>query len=339
MQNTYFHTSTNSHYYPYGMEMPNKVFYQPDNKYRYGFNGQEKDDDICNVSGSNLAFEFREYNSQICRFFAVDPLTEKYPYWAPYQFAGNMPIWAREFEGLEPVPGWDEAVQESNERMEKNDKLRPNYHMEVVDMMFELSGGKETGFDFSTNSSWNNYGTWTNNSDFKANNNISTGNFVNIMLGGFITGTGPANYSFENNAITEMVAQSDVVQSAMTEFYTLNSDALKSGGDLQTYTRGETPRNYGYFEQAADIIENYGVLSISNFIGSTNSIKIQPISDKEVQVTVVNETTRGSGDYFKHLLIFGEKATNIPRNPNNQNNSAYSTITQTFVFTLPINTK
>ena len=47
--------------------------------YRYGFNGMEKDNDIAEVNGSHLAFAFREYDTRLCRFFVVDPLSKKYP--------------------------------------------------------------------------------------------------------------------------------------------------------------------------------------------------------------------------------------------------------------------
>jgi hypothetical protein len=40
------------------------------------------------------------------RFYSVDPLTRDYPWYTPYQFAGNTPIWAKDLEGLEPaIPG------------------------------------------------------------------------------------------------------------------------------------------------------------------------------------------------------------------------------------------
>jgi hypothetical protein len=34
---------------------------------------------------------------------SVDPLSPEYPWYTPYQFAGNMPIWAIDLDGLEPV--------------------------------------------------------------------------------------------------------------------------------------------------------------------------------------------------------------------------------------------
>jgi hypothetical protein len=35
------------------------------------------------------------------RFFAVDPLVKKYPWYSPYQFSGNKPVHAPELEGME----------------------------------------------------------------------------------------------------------------------------------------------------------------------------------------------------------------------------------------------
>ncbi len=67
--------------------------------YQYKFQGQERQDEL----GLNWdSFRFRNYDSAIGRFMTVDPLTEKYPSWAPYVFSGNRVIDAREVEGLEP---------------------------------------------------------------------------------------------------------------------------------------------------------------------------------------------------------------------------------------------
>ncbi len=68
--------------------------------YRYGFNGKEKDD---GGEWSNTAYDygFRIYNPSIGRFLSVDPLTKEYPWYTPYQFAGNTPIQAIDLDGLE----------------------------------------------------------------------------------------------------------------------------------------------------------------------------------------------------------------------------------------------
>jgi RHS repeat-associated protein len=68
--------------------------------YRYGFQGQEKDDEI-KGEGNSLNFEFRMYDPRIGRFFAIDPLASKYPHNSPYAFSENVVINAVELEGLE----------------------------------------------------------------------------------------------------------------------------------------------------------------------------------------------------------------------------------------------
>ena len=44
------------------------------------------------------------YNPGIARFLSVDPLARDYPWYSPYQFAGNGPIAAADLDGLEE---WD----------------------------------------------------------------------------------------------------------------------------------------------------------------------------------------------------------------------------------------
>ncbi len=79
------------------MAMPNRTDNSP--KYRYGFNGQEKDDEGEFGDLTHYDFGARIYNPGIGRFLSVDPLKEKYPNMTPYQFAGNMPTIAIDREG------------------------------------------------------------------------------------------------------------------------------------------------------------------------------------------------------------------------------------------------
>lgn len=68
--------------------------------YRYGFQEQEKDDEI-KGAGNSVNYKHRMEDPRLGRFFAVDPLVKKFPFWAPYAFSANMPIQFRELEGLE----------------------------------------------------------------------------------------------------------------------------------------------------------------------------------------------------------------------------------------------
>jgi RHS repeat-associated protein len=69
--------------------------------YRFGFNGKELDSEGMGGGGSTYDYGFRIYNPQIAKFLSVDPLTQSYPWYTPYQFAGNKPIWAIDLDGLE----------------------------------------------------------------------------------------------------------------------------------------------------------------------------------------------------------------------------------------------
>ena len=68
--------------------------------YRYFFNGQEADNEVLG-EGALHSFEYRMHDTRIGRFWSVDPLAGKFPWNSTYAFAENMPIWARELEGLE----------------------------------------------------------------------------------------------------------------------------------------------------------------------------------------------------------------------------------------------
>jgi RHS repeat-associated protein len=70
--------------------------------YRFGFNGQEKDDEITGITGSHIATKFREYDSRIGRWLSIDPKMAKYPAWSPYNFAFNNPIWLNDPDGDDP---------------------------------------------------------------------------------------------------------------------------------------------------------------------------------------------------------------------------------------------
>lgn len=87
-------------YYAYGSLMEGRGF--SSEGYRFGFQGQENENDISGNKGGHSNYKFRISDNRLGRFFAVDPLSPDYPWYAPYQFAGNSTIAFSELEGLEP---------------------------------------------------------------------------------------------------------------------------------------------------------------------------------------------------------------------------------------------
>ena len=79
------------------MSIPGRK-YEAQSGYRYGFNGKEKDNEIKGI-GIQQDYGLRIYDSRIAKFLSVDPLTKSYPFYSPFQFAGNTPIQAIDLDG------------------------------------------------------------------------------------------------------------------------------------------------------------------------------------------------------------------------------------------------
>jgi RHS repeat-associated protein len=88
-----------SDYYPFGMLQPGRTYNSSD--YRFAFNGKEYDSEWTGNTGAVYDYGFRIYNPLFAKFLSIDPLTSSYPWYTPYQFAGNKPIWATDLDGKE----------------------------------------------------------------------------------------------------------------------------------------------------------------------------------------------------------------------------------------------
>ncbi|MDR5591670.1 RHS repeat-associated core domain-containing protein [Christiangramia sp. SM2212] len=85
-------------YYPYGMLQPGR--HGNSGEYRYGFQGQEKDDEL-KGEGNSINYKYRMFDPRIGRFFSRDPLEKSFPWNSPYAFSENRIIDGVELEGKE----------------------------------------------------------------------------------------------------------------------------------------------------------------------------------------------------------------------------------------------
>ena len=93
-----------THYYPFGLVqkgISSKAAGTLQNKIK--FNGKEEQSgEFSDGSGLEWTdYKYRFYDYQIGRFFTQDLLADKYPHYAPYQFAGNQVPNAIDLDGLE----------------------------------------------------------------------------------------------------------------------------------------------------------------------------------------------------------------------------------------------
>jgi RHS repeat-associated protein len=82
-------------YYPFGMQMPGRQHeigtYGSLGKYRFGYNGKEKDDEVKGI-GNSLDFTERIYDPRVSRWFSPDILSKKQPGWSSYKGYYDNPI-------------------------------------------------------------------------------------------------------------------------------------------------------------------------------------------------------------------------------------------------------
>src|SRR5690554_6080312 len=70
--------------------------------YRYGFQGQERDDEV-KGEGNSYDFGARLFDSRVGRWLSRDPLEGKYPSLSPYNFVANTPLIAIDPNGKEII--------------------------------------------------------------------------------------------------------------------------------------------------------------------------------------------------------------------------------------------
>src|ERR1051326_1047623 len=79
------------------MVMPGRSFV-PASGYRYGVNGQEKDDEVSG-SGNTYTASYWEYDDRLCRRWNVDPEIKKFPSQSPYLCFNGNPLYFKDRKG------------------------------------------------------------------------------------------------------------------------------------------------------------------------------------------------------------------------------------------------
>ncbi|AUS04919.1 hypothetical protein C1A40_05295 [Tamlana carrageenivorans] len=95
-------TSNPPYQYHFGMPMPGRNMNNGD--YRYGFGGQEMDNEIAG-NGNSYTAEFWQYDPRLGRRWNVDPMSGKYAWQSPYAAFNNNPIYFNDPLGLEGEEG------------------------------------------------------------------------------------------------------------------------------------------------------------------------------------------------------------------------------------------
>ncbi|MDB5144431.1 MAG: hypothetical protein JWQ66_3144, partial [Mucilaginibacter sp.] len=132
-------------YYAFGAPMDGRTF--SSNKYRFGFNGQEKDDEI-NGDGNVTTAEFWEYDARLGRRWNIDPIIK--PSESPYCTFSDNPIYYSDPNGADPKGGDDQTTDKNNPALSKAPPQDPT----TGSIWNYQNGDHSTQFIFNEKGEW-----------------------------------------------------------------------------------------------------------------------------------------------------------------------------------------
>jgi len=271
---------TATDYYAFGSVMVGREYTSDTtNKYRYSFNGKETD------SESDLQdYGMRIYSGDLGRFLSIDPLTMSYPWYTPFQFAGNTPIAAIDLDGLEEVLvnlyqkfGVFYLVTADYVEQKNRTDNRPHSYVEVTREDYSKEHRKEDGNKTKRN------GNPIKTVDAKTPPNI--GNKVNEFgfkgSGTFATWTvNKVDIYFETEVGSKSMKLSVQDETRLKQFAVILLVEDKYGLNINSFTdeEGDDKFNQGLSEERAKFAKDY----IINYLtgNGVSKDKIKAISGR-----------------------------------------------------------
>jgi RHS repeat-associated protein len=166
---------------------------------------------------NSYSYTFRMYDPRLVRWLSPDPIARQFPFYSPYQFAGNSPIRNVDIEGAEDLPN---EIYNAAARMGKAVVQKATAYVvgKVVEMTIDYAAEKTA-------------------EKIKEKTTPAQQQEIGVTLE-FITGKGPEERSFGPNApITQSLKSSNLTTEALQAFY-------NGYQDYQSGKRKDIPSQY-----------------------------------------------------------------------------------------------
>ncbi|MBS1940222.1 MAG: hypothetical protein JST38_05040, partial [Bacteroidetes bacterium] len=239
-------------YEAFGSLLPGRNY--SSSNYRWGFQGQIKDDEIFGATGTSYAFEYRMHDPRAGRFWSIDPLAAKYPHNSPYAFSENRVIDKVELEGLETKdpPLWAcPALTTPQEKtlQQKWDEFKVADLIPKHLIAWSLPGGKQYARENWTARDWTQFG-------FEA---VSTAALF-LPAGEAAAFTRTARIAGEVDPLIAMQSRFAVADATTTTAFRVESAAnarlsISATGDVAVQGENMLFLNFGQEARAASFLE------------------------------------------------------------------------------------
>jgi hypothetical protein len=247
-------------------------------------------------------YKYRQHDARLGRFWSVDPLARKYPFYSPYAFSGNRLIDRVELEGLEPrrIPketgelkkGWDASTGEMRWWVGIGEKcFSPHPPVEAVEQM-PILRRKDVKM-----------GEWF----FPISQHSETGFFIYDFVFRFLFGPGPQKVAYTQGPVVEAMKTSPGVRRAIEEVRPKLERGEVSPGHQGRFRHRFTPPRAcdrlfrGEFLSGKEELEAHKdappspvKLFVSSYRGT-----IRVVDDRTLEVIAYNTTTPKS--FFYHI--------------------------------------
>jgi len=281
--------------------------------YRYGFQGQEKDDEV-KGEGNSINYKFRMHDPRVGRFFATDPLEPNYPWNSPYVFAENDVIRFLDLEGLE------KARSEEENNLFKAAWLKTKAILSFENQTFGLPTESSKNLQSLSESTDNEiiddlYRQYQTQQSYILNRNAKVTNGIAIGVGaGFVVSFGTPVVVYAAPTIAAIIPEGTAayLQKSLGEAgYDAFKQILANGGDiskvdyLNSIIEGAVP---GKNSAVKDVLKSFLDLTIADGFNAKDFDK--GVIDYALNKTVANifkelEITADAqnGEILEDLLI------------------------------------
>ncbi len=325
-----------------------KTFEKGQRDYRFGFNTQEKVDEIAGKGNHNTAL-FWEYDTRLGRRWNLDPVDQISI--SNYSVLGDNPIRNIDWKGDKKQFASAESKKENNnnrklvspsqaagehvinEIVESCTKTNFKRNHSALKKKKPIAGtytNTGQGGYVSDSKDANKYNLWVNQGLVFNVDESNADEFENYelmvsasLLTAFQTGRGAENWNFpENGIISSKFIGSDILNKALAAYN------KNPGVPL------DEEFSFGAAELANDFMRTGSLFSITGLVGSAN-IKIVP-NGNNLKIEIFNVTSLTSGAFGKEVdftrVLWPES---FVRDHNSKYNTSYGNISQTFNLSIP----